>query len=125
MTSRKYSPIFWATFTTLALLITTAPEALAQVRDNITDANPFEEFICPIIGLIRSYGLLSVILGVILLGLLWALFKDSSDSKGTLEILKSVGATVVGVALILFLYFTFEGQIIEWFGITVCPASIQ
>ncbi len=125
MTSRKYSPIFWATFTTLALLITAAPEALAQVRDNITDANPFEEFICPIIGLIRSYGLLSVILGVILLGLLWALFKDSSDSKGTLEILKSVGATVVGVALILFLYFTFEGQIIEWFGITVCPANIQ
>ncbi len=125
MTSRKYSPIFWATFTTLALLITVAPEALAQVRDNITDANPFEEFICPIIGLIRSYGLLSVILGVILLGLLWALFKDSSDSKGTLEILKSVGATVVGVALILFLYFTFEGQIIEWFGITVCPANIQ
>ena len=98
--------------------------AWAQVsRGDFTGENPFELFVCPVLGLARNYGIAASVIFVFMMGLILFLSDKGGDDKGIWSVLKIAAAIAVGVGIILLIFFTFEDWIVGAFG-PVCAAQL-
>ena len=116
----------WGLFLSVKLSLLLNGLVFAQVnRGNFTSANPFEEFLCPIIGIIRNYGTVATIVFVVLIALGTYFMDKGGEDRSIMSALKGLGMLVVGIGIVLILYFIFEDWVISQFGVSVCAAAIR
>ena len=117
--------IFRNAFLFIPLLIFSGGTAGAVVqRGDVTGSNPFETYLCPVIGVIRNYGVVALILFTVLIGLLYIVSDKTSEDKGVTTAIKSLMYLVAGVGILLMVYFLFEENIIDLTGVNLCTGVI-
>lgn len=101
-----------------------APAAAQISGSEVMTANPFETFLCPVIGLVRNYGIAAVIVFVLLLAMVMYMTDKGGEDKGIISIIKVAGLIIVGFGLLLVLYFVFEDWIIQTLGVSLCAGEL-